>query len=64
MPWRKYEVVESGMGGMGAVYLSLDRRKADMYLKVDVSRKAGKNRGAEMIDILKRRDKKPSAMRG
>jgi hypothetical protein len=59
-----YEVAESGMEGMGAMYLSSDRRKASMYLKVDVSRKAGESRGVEMIDILKRGNRKTSAMRG
>ena len=38
---------------MGAMYLSSDRRKASIYLKVDVSREAGKSRGVEMIVILK-----------
>ena len=27
VPWRKYEVAESGMEGMGAIHLSPDRRK-------------------------------------
>jgi hypothetical protein len=49
---------------MGALYLGPDRRKASIYLKVDVSRKAGKSRGVEMIDILKRGNRKPLAMRG
>jgi hypothetical protein len=64
VPWRKYEVAESGREGMGAMYLSSDRRKASIYLKVDVSREAGKSRGVEMIVILKRRKRKPSATRG
>ena len=64
MPWRKYEVAESGMEGMGAMYLSSDRRKASIYLKADVSRKTGKSRGIEMIDILKRRNRKPSVVGG
>jgi hypothetical protein len=38
---------------MGAMYLSSDRRKASIYLKVDVLRGAGKSRGVEMIDILR-----------
>jgi hypothetical protein len=64
VPWRKQEVAERGREGMGAIYLSPDRRKASIYLKVDVSREAGKSRGVEMIGILKRRNRKPSAMRG
>jgi hypothetical protein len=48
----KYEVAESGREGMGAMYLSSDRRKASIYLKVDVLRGAGKSRGVKIIDIL------------